>query len=203
MEIRSAKPTDSGNIAELMYSAGPELYDFLYQTGKKTALDYIRYEFASGQGFCGHQNLTVAVQDGVVVATGCFYDGTAYQQLLKGSMANMFKFYGPLGIWSVLARSKHLGSVMTTPRRSELYLSNFGVSPDLRGTGIGSAMLESRIALARNAGYKTFSLDVATTNPRAEALYRSHGLSVVKEKTFTGKRAGMTMPDSRKMELVL
>lgn len=203
MEIRLARPDDRGPIAELMYSSGPALYDFVYQTPKHASLDYIAMEFASGQGFCGWQNVTVAVQDGEVIATGCFFDSKAYPDLVKGSLRNLFRFFGPLRALPALRRAGHISSVMKPPRPGELYLSNFGVSPALRGSGIGSAIITQQIAAARALGYQTFALDVADSNPRAEALYGRHGLKVVKQKTFSGQREGMVIPNARKMELAL
>jgi ribosomal protein S18 acetylase RimI-like enzyme len=203
MEIRKASKSDKGNIAELIYSAGPELYGFIYKTDKKTAIEYIQYEFNSGQGFCGYNNVTVAVKDGIVVGTGCFYDGVLNGKLMLGTTKNMFRFYGPIKIWKVLFRTRHIGSVMTTPKKNELYLSNFGVSAKCRSTGVGSAMLGDKINSAKKGHYKIFSLDVADTNPRAEALYKKHGLEIVKTKKFTGKREGIEVPLVKKMELLV
>lgn len=50
-----ATPAMQGNIAKLMYSAGPELYDFIYKTSSQQAQDFIQFEFESGEGFCGHR----------------------------------------------------------------------------------------------------------------------------------------------------
>ena len=203
IEIRRARKNDTGNIAEFMYSSGPEIYDFVYKTTNKTAVEFIQYEFNTGRGFCGFNNVTVAVKDGLVVATGCFYDGKAYKKLLVGTLFNMVIFYGLLGMWKVLERSGHAGSVMEEPKKDELYLSNFGVNPELRGAGVGSLMLKNKIEHAKNTGYAIFSLDVAETNPRAEALYSRLGMNVVKHKTFKSVRTGIDVPNSRKMELLL
>lgn len=203
MNIRKACPTDQNEIAELIYSAGPELYDFIYLTPNKNPLDFIRFEFASGRGFCGYQNVTVVEDAGHVVATGCFFDGRRYPKLLKGTLANMFKFYGPISAWPALMRANHTKSVMHQPRLDELYLSNFGVAPPIRGTGIGTALINSQIEKAKAAGYQKFSLDVADTNPRAEQLYQRLGLDCVQQKQFTGRRSGMSVPNARKMEINL
>ena len=45
MEIRTATPNDNGDISQLMYSSGIELYDFIFKTSDKTAIDFIQYEF--------------------------------------------------------------------------------------------------------------------------------------------------------------
>lgn len=203
LDIRPARPDDRGAIAALMYSAGPELYDFLYKTGRVAATDFIAYEFASGRGFCGYRNLTVAVRDGEVVATGSFYDGRRQGDLMRGTVFNALRFFRVRETVPLLLRSGHVDSIVTHPAKDELYLANFAVAPSMRGQGIGDALVQYQLARARASGYRIFSLDVAVTNPRAEALYRRLGLHVVREKQFGGHRPGITVPDQRKMEMVL
>lgn len=203
MEIRRARPSDDLSLVSLIYSAGPELYDYLYKTGQYSAQDYIAYEFLSGRGFCGYPNVTVAIKDREVVGTGCFYDAKMYGRLTLGTVLNMFGFYGPIRVWPVLFRSGHMGSVMKKPKPGELYLSNFGVAPYHRSAGVGSALINTRVAVAKAKGYQLFGLDVADTNARAEQLYRKLGLQVVAFKKFSGKRAGMQIPNAKKMELRL
>ena len=203
MEIRAARPSDDMGSVSLIYSAGPELYDFIYKTPRHDAKDYIAYEFQSGRGFCGHRNVTVAVKDGAVVGTGCFYGARQYGRLTLGTAINMFKFYGPVHIWPVLVRSGHIGSVMKAPKKNELYLSNFGGAASQRSTGVGSAMINAKVAEAKQKGFGVFGLDVADTNPRAEKLYRKLGLQMIEFKKFSGRRQGMQIPNSKKLELRL
>lgn len=203
MEIRTSIINDAPQIAPLIYSAGPELYDFIYKTEKHAATDFIAYEFRTGKGFCGHPNVSVVAHNGQAVATGCFFDGKQFKTRTLQTVINMFKFYGLVQVWSVLGRSMHIESVMKAPRDGELYLSNFGVQSALRGQGFGSALIQYKISEAKKSGYKTFALDVASTNPRAENLYKRLGLKFIKQKRFSGKRTGFTVPDARKMELPL
>lgn len=198
LEIRTAQATDVGPIAELMYSSGSDLYDYLY---KSKTLDFLRHEFGSGKGFAGHPHVTVAVQDGEVVGTGCFYDRKNYDRLLKGTIKNMTEFFGYLGVMPVMLRSRHLKSVMRAPKPGELYLSNFGVSPKCRSQGIGTRMIQHKLSEARQQGYEIFGLDVSAANPRGQALYTRLGLKVMKEKTFSNPNAGVN--PARKMELAL
>jgi len=203
MEIRKAKKNDIGAIAEMIYSSGPDIYDFIYKTNSKTALDYINYEFKSGRGFAGYDNVTVAVKDGEVIATGCFYDGKVYNKLAVGTTLNMILFYGFMHFNAVLKRSLHAISVMKKPHKNELYLSNFGVHEKCRSQGVGSAVLQKKVGEAKAANYKKFILDVSVNNPKAEALYKRMGMNIIKEKKFTGKREGYPCSDARQMELVL
>jgi len=198
LEIRTARADDVGPIAELMYSSGSDLYDYLYRTD---TLDFLRHEFASGKGFAGYPQVTVAIQQGEVVGTGCFYDRKHYEHLLQGTIKNMTAYFGYLGVVPVMLRSRHLKSVMRAPKPGELYLSNFGVSPRCRSQGIGTRMIQHKLSQAREQGYELFGLDVSVANPRGQALYSRLGLKVVKEKSFSNPRAGVS--SARKMELGL
>jgi ribosomal protein S18 acetylase RimI-like enzyme len=203
MEIRTLMVDDAPQVAPLIYSAGPELYDFIYKTKKHAAMDFIAYEFHTGKGFCGYRNVSVVAYNGQAVATGCFFNAKQFKTQTLQTVINMFKFYGLLRVWSVLCRSMHIESVMKAPKDGELYLSNFGVQVAFRGQGVGSALIEYKVNEAKRSGYKTFGLDVASTNPRAENLYRRLGLKFIKQKRFSGKRTRFSVPDARKMELPL
>lgn len=204
MQFRPALPDDRGPVAALMYSAGPELYDFLYKTARVAPTDFLEHEFRSGRGFCGWRNVTVAVRDGEVVATATFYSGRNHGALMRGTVLNALRFFSLAEVAPLLLRSRHVDSIITHPARDELYLANFAVAPACRGQGVGEALVWHQLATARERGFRLFSLDVAVNNPRAQALYRRLGLRVVRERHFSGHRPGVaTPPDQHKMELVL
>jgi hypothetical protein len=54
MKMRTATLEDVLCIAPLIYSAAPELYDFLYKTVNHDPKKFIEFEFRSGRGFCGY-----------------------------------------------------------------------------------------------------------------------------------------------------
>jgi ribosomal protein S18 acetylase RimI-like enzyme len=186
MEIRNGLlKDDSKKIADLLYSSGPEIYDFIYKTKKSEALAYIEYEYKSGKGFCGYKNITVVVKNNKIIATGSFYNGKTYDSMLLGTLMNMITFYGIIKVWAVLNRSKHADSVMKKPRPKELYIANLGVSKLKRGKGIGSLLLKNKLACAKEQGYKKYTLDVANNNPDAERLYLKLGFEITKAKIFS------------------
>lgn len=100
-----------------------------------------------------------------------------------------------------LWRSRHINSVMRSPKPGELYLSNFGVAETLRSQGIGSRIIKHKLEQARQQGYDLFGLDVSSANPRGQALYSRLGLQVTREKPFSNPKAGLQ--PARKMELSL
>lgn len=79
LSFRQARPEDSDAVIALIYSAGPELYDY-FNTPKDVshALEFIRYQFSKGSGFCNYKMHTVALFNDEVVGIG----GGIRQQLL-------------------------------------------------------------------------------------------------------------------------
>lgn len=71
---------------------------------------------------------------------------------------------------AVLARGEHPGA---------LVLDGICVDADLRGHGIGSALLVAASEQARRRGARAVRLSVVDTNPRARALYQRLGFQPV------------------------
>ena len=204
MLIAKAKPCDADVIVPLLFSSGVALYEFIYKTKKHQALDYIRYEFLSGRGFCGHRNVTVMLDNQRVIGVGCFYDRQQYNQLLLGSVINMLCFYGIARVWTVFVRSDYVTRyIIQKPRHRELYLASFAVHPSYQGRGWASRLLTHKIQEAKQLSYKVFGLDVASDNLRAESLYRKQGLQCVLIKSFRWYSNKVNIAASKKMELIL
>lgn len=203
MQIRNATRQDEGNVAELIYYSGSVIYDFLYKTPKTSAVQFIHFEYVSGRGFCGYRNADLVIIDDRIVGTICAYSGKQFFWALLGTVVNIFIFFGPIEGWAALLRANYVGRAMRKVFRSHLYLANMGIIPELRGTGIGSALLKSQVQNARENGYDTVSLDVADDNPKAEALYRRLGFQMEKGKVASVSRKKHAIPSPIRMHLKL
>jgi ribosomal protein S18 acetylase RimI-like enzyme len=201
--IRRADPSDGAHIPALIHAAGPEIYDYIFRDGAQKALDFIAAEFRTGAGLCGHRAVSAAVEDGVVVGVACVFDAAEHNRLLRGTLQNIVTVYGMRRSWSVLARAQHVAPVITRPGPGELCLCNLAVAPGKRGRGIGTALLEHGIAVARARGHRRFVLDVAETNPRAAALYARLGLRPEQSARCRDPRAAAHVPGSTRMALTL
>jgi ribosomal protein S18 acetylase RimI-like enzyme len=75
-------------------------------------------------------------------------------------------------------RTTILQSTMCRRKHTDMYLSTFGVHPQARRCGLGSALLDQLDQLAQHRACKTISLHVLDTNANAIALYQKHGFTV-------------------------
>ena len=179
---------DAKSIAEMAYSAGPELYDYMYDVNGKNALGFLTYEYTKGTGVTGHKNLTLAVVEDEVIGTGSFYNMAEFVRIGLQTVVNIFRYYGIKSGLQVMSRMKHGPSVMRQPGLKEMYVANLGVREDYRSKGVGTKLIEWQKEIAISKGYKLMSLDVATHNRQAQKLYERLGFQVrVKDKVFSGK----------------
>lgn len=74
--------------------------------------------------------------------------------------------------------------------RKIMSLEHLFVLPQLRGQGIGTALIEGACNEARLAGCCRLTVGVARDNPRAAALYRSVGFE---DQAITGPRFAMAL----------
>jgi ribosomal protein S18 acetylase RimI-like enzyme len=58
------------------------------------------------------------------------------------------------------------------------------VAPVARGAGVGDALVEAVVAVARQWGCRSVTLEVLTTNQPAVSLYRRHGFALSSEPPF-------------------
>lgn len=75
-------------------------------------------------------------------------------------------------------------------RSREAYICGVGVVPDLRGMGIGRAVMESLLQEARQAGAGRVRLEVLCQNERAVRLYSGLGFAILGELTSYSRDLG-------------
>lgn len=76
------------------------------------------------------------------------------------------------------------------PRTTDIELKRIYVLSRFHGTGVGRALLEQALSIARQAGKERLLLGVYARNERALAFYRRNGFTAVAQRRFTvGKHA--------------
>lgn len=113
-----------------------------------------------------------------------------------GTLADMQAAYGvPGAAW----RSWLMSRLSRDVDNERFLIDGICVAPDLRGRGIGTALIEALCQEGYRRGYGAIRLEVIDTNWRARQLYARCGFSVLKEEEIGllrlvfGFRAATTM----------
>ncbi len=203
LHFRPAEPRDVDQAPSLIYSAGVEGFDYVFEQDGKTALDFLRYAFLEGSGFFGHKNHVVVIADGRVVGIGAFYSGREYDALGRGTGKQLLRFYGVRNCLPIMKRSFHAQRITPQPGKDMEYVADLGVAEDMRSKGIGAALLTRQMEAAQSKKRRIYALDVSENNPRAQELYESLGFYVTGKNRFRGSRESYHVPDTWRMELPL
>lgn len=183
LTFRPARSTDVDAAIPLIYSAGPDAFDYAFaRPGRNSAQDFLRYAFLHGGGQFGWRQHWVGEQDGQVVAAGTVFGGEQNLGYMLAASRQILGFFG-LGSLPVIRRGLQLERIICPPPRRTLYLAHLGVTPDLRGEGLGSQLIEHFLQHGRRSGLPVAALDVSAANPKAQALYERLGFTVDIERT--------------------
>jgi ribosomal-protein-alanine N-acetyltransferase len=82
-------------------------------------------------------------------------------------------------IKSALSESKLAGFIVARLIADELHVNNVAVRSEFRGKGIGSELLRTSLAEARQRNARVAQLEVRAANEAAQKLYRRCGFEVV------------------------
>ncbi|WP_074545339.1 N-acetyltransferase [Dyella sp. AtDHG13] len=204
VRFRPAAADDADVAVPLIYSSGPTAFDYVFTTRDGgDAQAFLRHCFIDGAGEFGWRNHWVGVVDGRVVAVGAGFGADTKWPFTLAAARQIVGHYGMRRALGVIARGLRVESVIRPPDGDMHYLAHLGVLPELRGQGVGRELIDQLIGLARDAGRRRVALDVAVSNPRAEALYRRTGFKVVGERKSRLANERGRVPDHRRMERVI
>ncbi|WP_055565253.1 GNAT family N-acetyltransferase [Streptomyces atriruber] len=154
--------------AELYWDAfGRKLGPALNPPGK--AVPFIAAHLHADRAVC-------ALLDGRLVGlAGYQHGGRAFT---GGPALAVLRAYGHLrGLHRLLL----LALFERRPAPGQLVMDGIAVSPDMRGRGVGSLLIEEVVAVATESqDCREIRLDVIDTNPRARALYERRGFTAVR-----------------------
>lgn len=201
--FRPALPQDWASVLPLIYSSGPEQFEYLFTQPGRPAQRFLQSAFVSGVGLFGYRVYTVTLVEQRPVAIGGAYGRREGKALKQQMLIQILRFYGLRAAWPVIRHAIALDAMMPFPEPDMFYFAQLGVAETMRGQGIGTAWLQYQIRQARERGYQRCALDVASTNPRAQALYERVGFRVTGERAWPHSASGTHMPNMRRMELRL
>lgn len=200
--IRKARPDDVRSVVPLIYSSGPHEFDYVLNVGNKTSRDYLSFAFPSKFGPQSHRVFKVATIANQVVGVAALSSGSEHLRLNFEGAWNVLRFYGLRNTLKIGQRSEHLETIIPLPGSAAGFITQVGVAEAFRGKGVGTVLIQYLIERCRERRLRKCALDVAITNPRAQALYERLGFKVVQENPWKYPHTG-DVPGQRRMELEL
>ena len=164
-------------FARYLDQAADGFFGFLLGSG---ASEIIAEAFPEPGHSLSHEHVVFAERDGEIVGASLAYTGEQHRDFsdeplerAAGRVVRRMKLirfvFAPL--WRVLE---------TVPE-DEFYLQAIAVDPELRGSGVGSLLLDDVIERGRASGSARLTLDVASGNDGARRLYARRGFTEVSE----------------------
>ena len=182
LKFRPAEPRDAEQVVPLIYSSGPAAFDYAFRRAGLTAEGFLQAAFVDGAGMFGYPRHWVGELGGKVVATGTGYSGEVNLRNMLSATRQIMLCYGPISAFPVMFNGLRLEQIILPPPRQTYYLAHLGVAESMRGEGIGTRLVEHLLKLGRAAGFQRAALDVAASNPQAQALYERLGFVVEDER---------------------
>lgn len=162
-------------------SSAAELYDAAFGAKLSIALPNPASRMAILKEGFNPEFSFVAISGGEMVGIAGFK--TAQGSLTGGISFRVLK--EEIGYWGVIRAVPVLALFERQQVAGQLLMDGIGVSPKMRGSGIGTKLLHSLIGYAKREGYRSVRLDVIDTNPAARRLYERVGFVPVKSEQFT------------------
>ncbi len=174
--LRAARPTfDEGLVYARYLDEAAEGF-FRFMLGRRVA-DIIATAYTRLDHNYSYQNVTFAERDGVIVGMASGYTSEQHRrfsdQPLKQAAGNR-----ALRMMCVRTLLAPLWRLLDTLADGDFYLQAIAVDKELRGEGVGSALMDSAEERARASGSARLCLDVSAKNEGARKLYGRRGMTV-------------------------
>jgi ribosomal protein S18 acetylase RimI-like enzyme len=202
VEFKKACEQDARILAPLLYDSGPEAFDYVFTVGKKTALDFLNYALQKKGGEFGYGCHTCVWNDHQIVGVGARFSSKNNLSFLWNNAKRILFFYSLPVALGVIIRGLRVERVLVPPGKNVYYIAHLDIAENKRGQGIGFDLITHFIQQAPRQPLPFIELDVAETNPRAQALYQSMGFVVQHKRNSQLQRKSFRVPAYYRMRWV-
>ena len=176
--LRTANPTYNEGLVFARYLDEAFEGFFRLMLGRRVA-DIVATAYTQPNHDFSYQNTTFAERDKTIVGMAAGYTAEQHRrssdQPLKQAAGN--RALRRMGVTILCVRLRFLG----THAGGDFYLQAIAVDRELRGEGIGSALMDAIEDQARASGSTRLFLDAAARNEGARRFYERRGMTVESE----------------------
>jgi len=177
--LRAADPTFDEGVVYARYLDQAAEGFFSIMLGARAA-EVIAGAFIHPGNDYSYQNVTFAERGNVVVGMAATFTGTQRRAFGKEPLRRV-QGSPRLRMGVVTTLCAPLLRIIDTIPDSDLYIQSIAVKAELRGTGVGSILMDHIEKRAVASGSARLSLDVAAKNKGARRLYERRGFTVAEE----------------------
>lgn len=203
MNIRFRKATslDADSLVPLLFDSGPEAFQYVFNTNKKSAIDFLKYSLQKKGGEFGYGCHTCVLDEERIIGIGAEFSGENTLSFLINNAWQIICFY-KLSAIPVIRRGLQVEKVLVPPKKNVHYIAHLDILPEYRGKGVGSLLIHVFMDRATHLQRTSVELDVAVTNPDAKRLYKNFGFVVDHLKKSELRRNGVEVPSYERMILI-
>ena len=198
--FQRSKPTEVDLAVPLIYSSGPDGFEYVFKNQKHSAQDFLKFCFVKKGGEFSYDNHYSIYLDDNLLAIGSVFDSKKAKTFTASDAMNIIKFYG-LNSFGVIRKGLQVERIIKLPKGNEVAIGHLGVMPEARGKGIGTKLIDYLMKSDASFADKDFVLDVSEENPRAKALYTQLGFKIEKEYVSTLRNQYSYLPDHCRMRM--
>lgn len=176
IQFRPCKPSDVERAVPLIYSSGPDAFNYVFNTKKLSATDFLRFAFKTEGGEFGYDNHIALIYEDELIGIGSAFSGAKAGSFTFHDAVKILKLY-KLTAFGVMIRGLGVEQIIKLPKKNEIALAHIAIHPDRRSKGFGEAMMTYLMKQTNLKADEYFILDVSELNPRAKALYERLGFT--------------------------
>lgn len=200
IHFRKVTAADAGILAPILFDSGTEAFQYVFNTNKKKAVDFLKYSLGKKNGEFGHGCHTCILDGDQIIGIGAEFSGEDSFRFLWNNAVQIISFYG-FGSIRVIMRGLKVERVLVPPKKGVHYIAHLDIVSAYRGMGIGTGLIEHFISNAANLKRLSVELDVAVNNPRAKNLYLKMGFNFDHIRESKLIRNGIWVPSYERMKL--
>jgi len=199
IELRPSQKDELDIAVPLIYSSGPDAFEYVFKNKKGDAKDFLRFAFQRKGGEFSYLNHVSLYLEGVMVGIGSFFNAQEASRFVVSDGLNIIKKYG-LNSPKVITKGLMVERVIRPPIKNEMAITHLGIIPEMRSKGLGSELLRLIHSKIDQTQYRIV-LDVSEKNPRAKALYQRMGYKVINIEESRLSNTYAVVPNHYRMEL--
>ncbi len=174
--LRAANPTFDEGLAFARYADEVAEGFFGFMLGRRVA-ETLATAFAQPDHDLSYQNVTFAERDNVIVGMVAGYTAdqhrrSSHQPLKQAAGRRHLRMRIVQILFAPMMR------ITDSIADGDFYVQFIAVDKELRGAGVGAALMDSSEERARTSGSTRLSLDVSAKNQGAREFYERRGMTV-------------------------